>query len=304
MKRFWQFVEIRTKIASVLPFLLGTAYAAYAWGRLNWTDTLLFFSSMVLFDMATTAINNTIDSRTGTTVLPYTRPVAVRLVFFLLAAATALGIALAARSGPVVLLTGALCFAVGILYTFGPVPLSRMPLGEVFSGVFMGLVLPFLAIYVNAPQDALVTLGFADGILTARFAVPALIRLGILCVPCMLGIAGIMLANNICDLEHDRAVHRYTLPHYLGVRWSLRLFAALYAVSFAAVAAMAALRVLPPYVLVVLAAAVPVGRNVRTFLRRHSKSETFALSVANLVWMVVPLAAVAAAAALFGGTPA
>ncbi len=299
MKRFFAFVEIRTKIASLTPFLFGTAYAVHVTGRLRVTDTLLFFLSMIFFDMATTAINNTVDSLKGDTVLPYRRSAAVLVVLGLLAAATVPGIALAIRTGPVVLLAGALCFAVGILYTFGPVPLSRMPLGEVFSGVFMGLFIPFLLLQIHAPFGSLVTLGYRAGILTAGAAVLPLIRLGVACIPAMCGIANIMLANNICDLDADRKVHRYTLPHYLGVRLSLWLFASLYAASYAAVIAMAVFRILPPYVLAVLVTAIPVGRNVQVFLRRQSKPETFPLSVANLVLIMAPLILAAVAAGVF-----
>ncbi|KHS59025.1 1,4-dihydroxy-2-naphthoate prenyltransferase, partial [Listeria monocytogenes] len=64
--------------------------------------------------------------------------------------ATGLGVWLVFRTDLLVLLIGFVCFCIGILYTFGPVPLSRMPLGEIFSGVTMGFGIFFLAVYVNA----------------------------------------------------------------------------------------------------------------------------------------------------------
>ncbi len=303
MSKFLSFVEIRTKIASQLPFLFGTAYAAVHWDDLDWINTLLFFLSVLLFDMTTTAVNNAIDTHLhhGPTRAHYTPAVSLLLILLMLGAASGCGIVLALRTGPVVLLTGLACFAAGLLYTAGPLPLSRLPVGELFSGLFMGLVLPFLAVYINAPADALVTISFSGGVLGIGFALPALLRLGIACVPAMMGIAGIMLANNICDLPADRAVGRYTLPHFIGLRAAKVLFAGLYVVSFLSVPAMAIAGSLPVWVLVVLAAAVPVGRNVRTFVRNPSKEATFPLSVANLVWMMVPLIAAAALAAVTGG---
>ena len=300
MKKFFAFVEIRTKIASLLPFLFGAAYAAYVYGRLRVAETALFFFSMILFDMATTAINNTVDSKSGATLLPYRRSTAIAILSVLLLLATALGVALAIRTGPVVLLAGALCFFVGIFYTFGPAPLSRMPLGEIFSGIFMGFFIPFLVVYVNAPDGTLVSLGYSAGILTLSMDVPALFRLAIATIPAICGIAGIMLANNICDLETDQKVGRYTLPHFIGTRHALWLFAGLYAAAFASVAAMAVFRVLPAYVLLVLLAAIPTWKNLRTFFRRQSKADTFPLSVADLVLVMVPLIAVAAVAAILG----
>ncbi len=35
-------------------------------------------------------------------------------------------------------------------------------------------------------------------------------------IPMIVGIANIMLANNICDLEEDIANKRHTLPYYIG----------------------------------------------------------------------------------------
>ena len=124
-------------------------------------------------------------------------------------------------------------------------PLSRLPVGELFSGLFMGLVLPFLAIYINAPPDALVTLSYTEGVLGIGLVLPALVRLGIACIPAMMGIAGIMLANNICDLPADRAVGRYTLPHFIGLRAAKVLFAGLYVVSFLSIPAMVIAGALP-----------------------------------------------------------
>ena len=56
MTKFFAFVEIRTKIASVFPFLFGTLFAGYTYGQLKGTETMLFFLSMLLFDMTTTEI--------------------------------------------------------------------------------------------------------------------------------------------------------------------------------------------------------------------------------------------------------
>ena len=302
MNNFLSFVEIRTKIASQLPFLFGTAYAAAHWGDLDWINTSLFFLSVLLFDMTTTAVNNAIDTHLhhGPTRAHYTRVVSLLLILLMLGVASGCGIALALRTGPVVLLTGLVCFAAGLLYTAGPLPLSHLPVGELFSGLFMGLVLPFLAVYINAPPDALVTLSYTDGVLGIGLMLPALLRLGIACIPAMMGIAGIMLANNICDLPADRAVGRYTLPHFIGLRAAKVLFAGLYVVSFLSIPAMVIAGALPVWGLVVLVAAVPVGRHVKTFVRNPSKETTFPLSVTNLVFMMVPLIAAAALAAVTG----
>ena len=107
------------------------------------------FISLVSFDMATTAINNYYDYKKAnkTQGFNYERHNAivkynlnestVRLsIITLLTVASVFGFLLFLNTSPVVLLLGALSFSVGILYSFGPVPISRTPFGEVFSGLF------------------------------------------------------------------------------------------------------------------------------------------------------------------------
>ena len=53
-----ELVEIRTKLASVLPFAIGTLFAVTYFHAFDWLNTLLFFTAMLIFDMMTTALNN------------------------------------------------------------------------------------------------------------------------------------------------------------------------------------------------------------------------------------------------------
>ena len=52
--------------------------------------------------------------------------------------ASALGVSLVFRTDLLVLFLGIICFIIGVFYTYGPIPLSRLPLGEIFSGLTMG----------------------------------------------------------------------------------------------------------------------------------------------------------------------
>ena len=58
---FLELVEIRTKVASVIPYLLGTFYALYRYDNFNIKNAIIMFLSMIIFDMTTTAINNYMD---------------------------------------------------------------------------------------------------------------------------------------------------------------------------------------------------------------------------------------------------
>lgn len=287
--RFLSYVEIKTKIASFLPFLLGIVYVLHAGRTVQLGLTALFFVSMTFFDMATTALNNYIDTRASGTEPPLPRRSALVILILLLAFASISGLILAALTHPVVFLAGAACFFVGITYTFGPAPISRMPLGEFFSGVFMGFFIPFLVVAINTPPDALIQLSWQSPRLSFFFHIDNLLRLLLLCVPPIMGIANIMLANNICDVEHDVQIKRFTLPYYLGRHKALLLFTALYGLSFVATVTIALLGVLPVYTLFALLAYIPVVLHIRTFWKKQDKAETFPLSVQNFILIVLPL---------------
>jgi 1,4-dihydroxy-2-naphthoate octaprenyltransferase len=117
----------------------------------------------------------------------------------------------------------------------------------------------------------------------------------------MAGIAGIMLANNICDVERDRLNGRRTLPMAVGTRAALMIFALLYAAAYLAVIVSAACGILPVYALAALAGAPVVFRNVRRFFRLQSKDGTFPLSIINFIVVMAPLIAVSAIAAFVQG---
>jgi 1,4-dihydroxy-2-naphthoate octaprenyltransferase len=255
---------------------------------------------MLLFDMTTTALNNYQDSRSDTTVLPYDRGKAKWILLSLLALATLTGLLLAWLTGPVVLAVGALCFLVGILYTFGPAPISRMPLGELFSGIFLGFFVPFLVVFINAPSGSLVEFAWTAPNVSLTFNLAGLLRLVLLATPAVCCIANVMLANNICDVDHDIKVDRFTLPYYLGRKKSLALFAALYIAAYAAIVLLGLLQILPPLVLLTLLTSILVIRNVRLFYAKQVKSETFAHSVANLVIILLSMILLSAIGLLLG----
>lgn len=289
--RFFKYVEISTKLASLFPFLLGAAYAFKAYKTLNVINTALFFAAMIIFDMGTTALNNFIDTRSNGQPLGFSRRTALVILLALMVIATALGSVLALRTDLIILLAGAACFAVGILYTFGPAPISRMPLGEIFSGVFMGFFIPFLIVQVNAPSGSLANATIDRHMFTLALRWPALLELVLLTVTPMATIANIMLANNICDVEHDRLVNRLTLPSYIGLPAAINIFAGLYYASLASWIALVALGILTPWSLAALLVVIPVEKNIRKFRLVQTKKDTFAVSLQNFLLLMVPLVA-------------
>lgn len=296
LKSFLKYVEIQTKAASVIPFILGTLYAVYRFNSFHPYNFIIMFISLICFDMATTAINNYIEykelrSKEGSTT--YLKNVIIKenishkaaqgVIFVLLFIASISGILLTFKTDMIVLVIGVLSFMVGILYTFGPIPISRMPLGEIFSGFFMGFVIIFLAVYVEAYDKGIVLLSISHGILSLNIKLIEVIYIFLFAIPAMGGIANIMLANNICDLEEDIKNNRFTLPYYLGREKSLILFKLAYYIGYIDIVILAFLRVLPLFLIFTLFTIVPVGKGIMLFMHKQSKKETFVVSVRNFI---------------------
>jgi len=109
-----------------------------------------------------------------------------------------IGLFLLAQSGPLLFWIGLGGVLVVLAYTAGPFPLAYNGLGEVAVGIFMGPLMVLGAYYVMAGQASWT---------------PVLvgIPIGSMC-------AAILDANNIRDVEADRAVNKRTLAVLLGQR--------------------------------------------------------------------------------------
>jgi len=287
ISRFFNYTEIRTKITSVFAFVLCIAYFLMRGWTLRWLPTVVFFAGMLIFDLATTSINNYIDSKTDDTVLPFSRQKALAVTILLLILATGCGIWLVLLSDLFVLILGGCCFICGIFYTFGPVPISRLPLGEVLSGLFYGFFIPWIFFYVNLQPADFMQWFWAMPHLQLAVHLPDFASLILLSVAPFCCTANIMLANNLCDLEKDRLQGRRTLPSYIGVRGGLWLFALLATLPYASLVLLVILGFAEPVALLALLTLIPVIKNLRTFFARQDKRETFPLSLQNYLLTMI-----------------
>ncbi|WFR57782.1 UbiA family prenyltransferase [Anaerocolumna sp. AGMB13025] len=281
--RFLDYVEIRTKITSTFTFFMTIALLLYQKRTIDWKLSLLFFASMFLFDLTTTAINNYIDSKGNGQKLPFDRKTALILVYVLLGLSILTGLLLAWFTDIVILIAGGFCFLCGILYTYGPVPISRQPLGEVLSGAFYGILIPFILFYINAPKGTYVLLSLNFNTVSFTLQVVPILSLLIYSVIPFCVTANIMLANNICDMEKDILVKRHTLPYYIGRKSALVLFALLYYMTYAAVIVMVIVKILSPVCLLSLLTIIAVQGNINKFNKKQEKSTTFILSIRNFI---------------------
>ena len=298
LSSFLKFIEIQTKLASMIPFIMGTLYAMYRYKSFNLKNFIIMGISLLAFDMATTAINNYIDYKkalksngynyeNNNAIVKYgiKESKAVAIIFTLLAIAISFGVLLTLNTNVIVLLIGIISFSAGILYTYGPIPISRMPLGEVFSGVFMGFVILFLSCYIHIFDKNIISLMYDNNMLNISINLVEVFYIFLISIPTMNGIANIMLANNICDVEEDIINNRYTLPYYLGKKNSFNLFKTLYYIGYLDIIILVILRILPVTSLLVILTIITLNKNIKLFYQKPIKNETFIFSVKNFAFM-------------------
>lgn len=296
LKAFLDLVEIRTKVASIFPFLIGTLYAITRYHMFNLTNALLMFFSLLMIDMATTSANHYMDYKKA--ILkegyhyeehnPISRAVhkvqhAKWVILILVSIGAFLGLILAVQTDWIVLWIGLFSFLCGLLYSFGPVPISRTPLGEALSGFFMGVVIVGLSVYIHIIPLGLVNykLSFNEAIFYLNWR--ELVNITVVGLPMMFMISNIMLANNTCDMAEDLVNKRMTLPILIGEEQATKLF--LWAVygAYAGVIFGIMIEALPAIQVVSLATFPIVRSNSWRFVEHPDKAETFILAVKNLV---------------------
>lgn len=135
--------------------------------------------------------------------------------------------------------TGWLLFWIGlggvfvvVTYTAGPFPLAYNGLGELAVGIFMGPAMVLGAYYVTAGQ----------------FSWQPVIA----SLPISLTVAAILHANNMRDMDADRAVNKRTLALMLGRQGAIVEYTVLMLGAYVILAGLVVARLMPPTVLIAL----------------------------------------------------
>ena len=160
-----------------------------------------------------------------------------------------IGLILLAQSGPLLWLIGVGGVLVAITYTAGPFPLAYNGLGEIAVAVFMGPAIVVGAYYVMAPAVS-----------DARIAELCLISL-----PVAFMVSAILHANNIRDMEADRAVNKRTLAVIFGIRFARAEFIFLVIGAYVAQVLVVAAGLMPPITLLTLITLPEALRLIRIF---------------------------------------
>lgn len=141
-----------------------------------------------------------------------------------------IGLFMLAQSGPWLWLIGVGGVVVAITYTAGPFPLAYNGLGELAAGIFMGPMIVLGAYYVMDPAISLEK--------AAMLAAQSL--------PVMFMVANILHANNIRDMDADRAVGKRTLAVRFGLRVARLEYRALTALTYTSQAVLVLVGWMPP----------------------------------------------------------
>lgn len=255
---WWQLTRPHTLTASFAPVFLGTMIAIH-YIALNWALFLAMLIASLLIQAATNMFNEYYDYARGldteesvgiggAIVRNGVSPKTVLVLAFLLYAISAvLGLYIAASTSWWLLAVGGIGMLVGYFYTGGPYPIAYTPLGELFSGLFMGFLIVIVAFYIQAET------------ITSTAVM--------LAVPSTLLVAAIMMANNIRDMVGDKKSGRRTLAILAGRPAAVTIFMWFFILSYAWIILLVLLGIVTPWALLVLLSVIKPLKVIMTFKR-------------------------------------
>ena len=163
-----------------------------------------------------------------------------------------IGLFLLAESGPLLWLIGIGGVLVAVTYTAGPFPLAYNGLGEIAVAIFMGPAIIVGAYYVMSPEVSQARIG----------------ELCLISLPIAFMVAAILHANNIRDMDADRAVNKRTLAVIFGIRFARAEYMFLVIGSYIAQAIVIAAGFMPLSTLLTLIALPEALRLIHIFNTR------------------------------------
>ena len=208
-------MDLKTLVAGIIPVVLGSVYSIYAFGKCNVVFFILLALAMLLVQSSTNMVNDYFDYKRGADseekshekalVSGEITPRKVLLIISIyLFIAIGIGVFIASQTSWYILLVAFVGIVILIFYAFGPLPISYTPLGELVSGVTMGVGITTTVIYIHSGMVNLNTI--------------------LVAIPTSLFIGTILLSNNLSDIEEDRKVGRKTLPILIGIKNAEKLW--------------------------------------------------------------------------------
>ncbi len=165
-----------------------------------------------------------------------------------------LGLFLLSQSGPLLWLIGIGGVLAAVAYTAGPFPLAYHGLGEIAVAVFMGPAIVVGAYYVMSPAAANARIG----------------ELCLISLPIAFMVTAILQANNIRDMDADRAVNKRTLAVIFGIGFARAEYRLLVIGAYTAQAILIAAGLMPPATLLSFITLPEALRLIRIFNRSRA----------------------------------
>jgi len=273
--RLWvQGARPKTLGAAVAPVVVGTAAGSLD-GPINWPRATAALVVALALQVGVNYANDYSDGVRGTdaerrgpvrlTATGLATPRAVRNAAAIsFGVAAVVGAILSLVVNPWLLLIGAAAIGAAVGYTGGPKPYGYIGLGEVMVLVFFGFVATVGSAYV---QHA--TIPGVTWIAALSVGLPA---------------CGILLANNVRDVETDRVTGKRTIAVRLGAERARRLYVGC---IVGAIVAAVVCAVFVPWALLALAAAPLAVAPARAMLTRHDPPGLIAALVGTVRFQLV-----------------
>lgn len=293
-KTFLNFTRIQTLPVALLSPLAGIMFSIWYFHSFHLIPTLLFFIGLAAINLFVSAWNNLMDYYKAQDLEYKAREniisnrnidpkLALKICLTLLAIDVCVGIITIFLTNLAILPVGGICFLVAVFYTYGPFAFSRFPLGELLAGLCEGFFGFFLAVYINSFDQGYFFITFHGWKMDWTWDFKLLLPIVLVGLMCFCQNFNVMFSDNICDLEQDIRNERFTLPYYLKVPRSLLLYKIIYAFAALCVLLALILRILPIWCLLMLLISPFLIGNMRKFLAKQIKHETFVYQIRNLI---------------------
>lgn len=279
-RRWWLAIRPKTLPAAASGVIVGSVLA-WQDGRFSVGPALAALGVALLLQIASNLANDVYDDERGTDTSERLGPLRVTSGGLLtrdqvklgmkvvLACAFAIGIYLTFVRGPLVLVIGIAAMIAAVAYTGGPYPLGYHGLGEVFVFLFFGLASVVGTYWVQSGHTT---------ILTWLMAVPP----GAI-------ITGILVVNNLRDIEQDRAGGKHTVAVRVGVESTKAEYSTLLVVAYAMVTALVIDRSLPWQTLAVWLSLPLSAKTVHTVYTRSGRPLNQALAATGQIALLFSL---------------
>lgn len=210
LKNIINFANPKSFVASIIPSIFGILMLIKSGYSISLLRSLGLILSCVFLQSSVNTINdysdfiNGVDSKEDNlkesdNIMFYNciRPESVRnLGLFFLAIGIVFGLLTLESINYKSIIIGIIGVITVLNYSMGPFPISYLPVGEVFSGIVMGGLIPIGVFSVISEKIDFTIMGYA--------------------MPFIIGISLIMMSNNSSDIEKDEKANRNTLAVVMG----------------------------------------------------------------------------------------